>query len=478
MLMTQLPVEQASPTNNTRQSNTHHVKSGLGTTPVLAFADVIALTMCLLIARLGLAHASSDVGDSQQFLATFMIAAAGVLCLLAVRMHYDRRLPFWAEMQHLSVVAGLAIVFSVCVEGLQQRWSISLVLLAWLPFPALALTMRALLRRELGRLGLWQIPTVLIGRQDAARETITALLSEPSLGYTVVARISGLTPSFAQPGTSWRDILDTHHAAMIILAGDPCLELGRDRVQSLVRERIPFAVMPQPAGLPVAGLAPMTFVSHDAMLILYRNNLARPISRAIKIAFDLVVAATGLLLAMPVFLIIAALVKLDGGPVFYSHTRIGAGASRFGCLKFRSMRSDADMVLQRLLHTDPAARAEWARTQKLRQDPRITRIGRILRSTSLDELPQLINVLRLEMSLVGPRPIVASELHHYGEDIAYYYETRPGMTGLWQVSGRTGTSYERRVQLDSWYVRNWSIWQDLAIMVQTVPAVLKRRGAI
>jgi lipopolysaccharide/colanic/teichoic acid biosynthesis glycosyltransferase len=95
-----------------------------------------------------------------------------------------------------------------------------------------------------------------------------------------------------------------------------------------------------------------------------------------------------------------------------------------------------------------------------------------------DELPQLINVLRLEMSLVGPRPIVASELHHYGEDIAYYYETRPGMTGLWQVSGRTGTSYERRVQLDSWYVRNWSIWQDLAIMVQTVPAVLKRRGAI
>jgi UDP-galactose-lipid carrier transferase len=440
MLMTQLPVEQASPTNNTRQSNTHHVKSGLGTTPVLAFADVIALTMCLLIARLGLAHASSDVGDSQQFLATFMIAAAGVLCLLAVRMHYDRRLPFWAEMQHLSVVAGLAIVFSVCVEGLQQRWSISLVLLAWLPFPALALTMRALLRRELGRLGLWQIPTVLIGRQDAARETITALLSEPSLGYTVVARISGLTPSFAQPGTSWRDILDTHHAAMIILAGDPCLELGRDRVQSLVRERIPFAVMPQPAGLPVAGLAPMTFVSHDTMLILYRNNLARPI--------------------------------------FYSHTRIGAGASRFGCLKFRSMRSDADMVLQRLLHTDPAARAEWARTQKLRQDPRITRIGRILRSTSLDELPQLINVLRLEMSLVGPRPIVASELHHYGEDIAYYYETRPGMTGLWQVSGRTGTSYERRVQLDSWYVRNWSIWQDLAIMVQTVPAVLKRRGAI
>ena len=478
MLMTQLPVERASPTNSTPQSNAHAVKSGLGLTPVLALADVTALTVCLLIARLGLAHAALDSVGSQQFLATFMVAAAGVLCLLAMRMHYDRRLPFWAEVQHLSVVAALAILFSVCVEGLQQRWSVALVLLAWLPFPALAVAIRGLVRRELGRLGLWQIPTVLIGRPDAARETVTALMSEPSLGYTVVARLSGLTPSVAHPGTSWRDLLDTHQAAMVILAGDPCLELGRQRVQSLVRERIPFAVMPQPAGLPVAGLAPMAFVSHDAMLILYRNNLARPISRAVKIAFDLVVAAAVLLIAMPVFLVIAALVKLDGGPVFYSHTRIGAGGSRFGCLKFRSMRTDADIVLQRLLQTDPAARAEWARSQKLRQDPRITGIGRILRSTSLDELPQLINVLRLEMSLVGPRPIVVSELHHYGDDIAYYYETRPGMTGLWQVSGRAGTSYERRVQLDSWYVRNWSIWQDLAIMAQTVPAVLKRRGAI
>jgi undecaprenyl-phosphate galactose phosphotransferase len=117
-------------------------------------------------------------------------------------------------------------------------------------------------------------------------------------------------------------------------------------------------------------------------------------------------------------------------------------------------------------------------TQKLRNDPRITWIGRLLRSTSLDELPQLLNVLRLEMSLVGPRPIVRSEVPRYAADITYYYETRPGLTGLWQVSGRSDTSYERRVQLDTWYVKNWTIWHDLAILAKTLPAVLKRRGAV
>jgi undecaprenyl-phosphate galactose phosphotransferase len=134
--------------------------------------------------------------------------------------------------------------------------------------------------------------------------------------------------------------------------------------------------------------------------------------------------------------------------------------------------------LRRLLETDRQAAAEWMATQKLRNDPRITWIGRLLRSTSLDELPQLLNVLRLEMSLVGPRPIVRSEVPRYAADITYYYETRPGLTGLWQVSGRSDTSYERRVQLDTWYVKNWTIWHDLAILAKTLPAVLKRRGAV
>jgi lipopolysaccharide/colanic/teichoic acid biosynthesis glycosyltransferase len=134
-------------------------------------------------------------------------------------------------------------------------------------------------------------------------------------------------------------------------------------------------------------------------------------------------------------------------------------------------------VLQRLLSADPAAAAEWAATQKLRNDPRITPIGHILRKTSLDELPQLINVLRGEMSLVGPRPIVDNEVPRYGDHISYYMEARPGMTGLWQVSGRSETTYEERVRLDIRYVREWSIWQDIAILLKTVLVVIQRRGA-
>src|SRR6202012_5719788 len=136
-------------------------------------------------------------------------------------------------------------------------------------------------------------------------------------------------------------------------------------------------------------------------------------------------------------------------PVLFAHRRLGLDGRHFNCLKFRTMATNAEQVLEQVLAADPERAAEWRATQKLRNDPRITWIGRLLRSTSLDELPQLLNVLRLEMSLVGPRPIVRSEVPRYAADITYYYETRPGLTGLWQVSGRSDTSYERRVQLDT-----------------------------
>ena len=197
-----------------------------------------------------------------------------------------------------------------------------------------------------------------------------------------------------------------------------------------------------------------------------------------KVLFDQGVALVMLTLLSPLLLALCALVRLDGGPALFGHKRLGEGGRRFKCLKFRSMVVDADVRLRSLLERDPAARAEWEATQKLRDDPRITSIGRVLRRTSLDELPQLLNVLRGEMSLVGPRPIVDAEIPKYGDDISFYYETRPGITGLWQVSGRSNTSYKYRVQLDVWYVRNWSLWHDVAILLKTVPAVFARDGAV
>ena len=156
---------------------------------------------------------------------------------------------------------------------------------------------------------------------------------------------------------------------------------------------------------------------------------------------------------------------------------MGEKGREFQCRKFRTMHVDSDAILKQVLENDPLRAAEWARDQKLRNDPRVTAIGEFLRKTSLDELPQLLNVIRGEMSLVGPRPVTYAEVLRYGEDAEYYLAAKPGITGLWQVSGRNETTYMRRVELDAWYVKNWSLWQDIAIMFKTFPAVLLRRGA-
>jgi Undecaprenyl-phosphate galactose phosphotransferase WbaP len=197
-----------------------------------------------------------------------------------------------------------------------------------------------------------------------------------------------------------------------------------------------------------------------------------------KRALDIIGAGLGLVLLSPLFLIVALMLRADGGPAFFAHQRVGRGGKLFGCLKFRSMVIDSQTRLEALLASDPAARAEWEATRKLKNDPRITPIGRFLRSTSLDELPQLINVLRGEMSLVGPRPVQEAEIdRYYGASAAHYMAVRPGITGLWQVSGRSETSYESRVALDVAYVSRPSLLADLSILLRTPVAVVSRRGA-
>ncbi|WP_329799360.1 sugar transferase, partial [Escherichia coli] len=178
----------------------------------------------------------------------------------------------------------------------------------------------------------------------------------------------------------------------------------------------------------------------------------------LKRIFDLVGSIAIIITISPLLLYIYNKVKKDGGPAIYSHERIGKGGKIFKCLKFRSMVTNSKEVLEDLLSKDIQAKQEWEATFKLKNDPRITKIGHFLRRTSLDELPQLFNVLKGEMSLVGPRPIITAELEKYNDEVAYYLLSKPGMTGLWQVSGRSDVDYETRVYLDTWYVKNWSMW--------------------
>lgn len=219
------------------------------------------------------------------------------------------------------------------------------------------------------------------------------------------------------------------------------------------------------------------------MISLYSDNFAqgsvkgsstkRSGWRGLKRAFDIVFSLLALVFLSPALVLIAVVLLLvDGGPIIFRHKRIGRDGRPFYCLKFRSMRKDADKVLQELLATDSAKLNEWKDTQKLKRDPRIHWLGKYLRMTSLDELPQLINILVGQMSIVGPRPITAGELEHYGPHIHCYLALTPGLTGLWQVSRRASTSYEQRVQFDIEYYNKCSMRTDIAIIAKTIMVVL------
>jgi lipopolysaccharide/colanic/teichoic acid biosynthesis glycosyltransferase len=205
-----------------------------------------------------------------------------------------------------------------------------------------------------------------------------------------------------------------------------------------------------------------------------RSDAARHL---IKRGFDIVVATLLIVALLPVLVVLAAVVMSDGGPAVFGHVRVGRNGKKFRCLKFRSMVVNAEEALKQLLASDPQARAEWEREFKLKNDVRVTRIGRFLRRTSLDELPQLWNVVRGEMSLVGPRPVIDKELERYGADVKYYLMATPGMTGLWQVSGRSQTDYATRVSLDVAYVNEWSLSKDVVILFKTFKVVVHGSGA-
>jgi exopolysaccharide production protein ExoY len=222
----------------------------------------------------------------------------------------------------------------------------------------------------------------------------------------------------------------------------------------------------------------------------YRNNVtpidtrsganiqSRPIGGNLKRSLDVLIGLGVLIFFAPLMITLALIIWVQrDGPILYRQTRIGFEGRSFGCLKFRSMVADSKLRLEQFLEANPSAKAEWLATHKLRRDPRITPFGRFLRKSSLDELPQLFNIIWGDMSLVGPRPIVADEVTHYGDSFVSYMQSRPGLTGLWQISGRSETSYSERVALDVKYVSEWRIYEDVSIILKTIPAVLTSRGS-
>lgn len=214
------------------------------------------------------------------------------------------------------------------------------------------------------------------------------------------------------------------------------------------------------------------------IMFFIQNNLSHKWQRICKRLIDIIFALLLSILVLPIIFVISVLIFLDSsGPIVFGHKRVGRGGREFICYKFRTMVPNAGSVLYEYLENNEKAKLEWQENYKLQNDPRITKIGGILRKTSLDELPQLWNVIKGDMSLVGPRPIIRDEIQKYGDYIEEFYLVRPGITGVWQVSGRSDTSYDERVQMDCWYIHNWSIWLDIACLLKTVEVVIRKKGA-
>ena len=241
--------------------------------------------------------------------------------------------------------------------------------------------------------------------------------------------------------------------------------ISRQQLQQLISDIQPhvknISFIPDLIGTPMAGVDASILFSEKILMLNIRNNLSRRYNRIFKRVFDLILT-----------------VAIDNrGRIIFAHERVGRGGKKFPCYKFQTMVPDAKERLEKYLAENESARREWEETFKLTNDPRVTELGEFLRRTSLDELPQLWNVIRGDMSLVGPRPIVEAEVVKYGENIREYYMVLPGITGMWQVSGRSDTTYPERVAMDTWYVRNWSVWIDIMYLFKTVKAVVTGKGA-
>jgi undecaprenyl-phosphate galactose phosphotransferase len=274
-------------------------------------------------------------------------------------------------------------------------------------------------------------------------------------------------------------IVENSHVQNVIITA-PGME--RDKLQQLITTVQPhvrnLSYVPDLIGTPMMGVEAQVLFTEEILMLHLRNNLAMRRNKIYKRIFDLVFTICGGLLILPIIAIVALLVAIDNkGNVIFAHRRIGKDGKEFPCYKFQSMVPNAQEILQDYLAKNPEARKEWEESFKLTNDPRVTKLGGFLRKTSLDELPQLWNVIRGDMSLVGPRPIVKKEIERYGEYFREYAMVLPGITGMWQASGRSDTTYEERVAMDTWYVRNWSIWLDIMYLAKTFTAVIFGKGA-
>jgi len=405
---------------------------------------------------------------------------------------YTRRRSQWNEVGYLIKAVALSLIAMLAALALTQlspRVSRVTILLTAMNLVIVLPIVRYWTKRLLKTLGPWRKRILILGATDMAVLAMRGLTADPFLGYEVagvldanpnkrgscVGVCNGTSVHVLGNLSDVREQMERTNSKDVLIAMPSSLE---ESLLALVHELQTYCdniyVVPQLWGLPMMNLQVDGFLRERVMMLKLTNNLAKPWNGWLKRGFDLLLGTVLTLMALPIFMIVAILIKLDSeGPALFVQERLGYRGRNFRCLKFRTMRLDGEDILAKYLKSNPSAMEEWQKYSKLRwYDPRLTRMGGFLRRWSLDELPQLFNVLKGEMSLVGPRPYVPGELGRIGADLHTILSARPGMTGFWQVSGRNQLSFEDRVKLEAWYVRNWTAWLDCIVFVKTFPVVL------
>jgi len=413
-----------------------------------------------------------------------------VLALWVIIFAYEGLYPsigisYWEEVfsiQKGNFIAFVILVILSFITRTSVNYSRPVILIAFFLSVFLLPVSRKIMRLLLRKTGLWSRDVVLIGSLDKVNQVLHNLKKHPDFGLKPIGayidNLSGELTGNLEVLGAINDIQKNRIRADEVIVAIP----GATGAKLSELVEISTLIAPVVHVIPdLYGLASTGVTTHDldGMLLLeMEDKLARFRNRALKRIFDFTMSAFALAVLSPVFLIIMIIIGISSqGPAIFGHKRVGKKGGTFICYKFRTMVSNAQEVLQELLENDPEAKRQWDLDFKLKDDPRITKIGGFLRKTSLDELPQLFNVLKGEMSLVGPRPIVEEEIERYGNKAKYFFKVTPGITGLWQVSGRNDIDYEERVMLDEYYAKNWSLWLDIEIIIRTFGAVLKKDGA-
>jgi len=402
---------------------------------------------------------------------------------------YTGVFPFWDEVRTIwkaSMLSAVGVLAIISLGKLSEHISRTAVVLTFLLSMVLIPTFRMLVKPLLRKLNLLNRRALIIGAGNTGRLIARALKNDSNYGYEIMGFVDD------DPGKAG-DLIDGIKVHPGVDSTERYLKLGRitdlfiampgagnKRVNELItklQHKVPrIMLVPDVFGVAVYGTTLQHFFNEQAFAFEVKNNLANPVNLFLKRCFDLLCCLISLPLLLPLMLGISLAIRSgSSGSAIFIHKRVGRNLKDFSCFKFRTMSKDAEKELVELLGSSAEARQEWDTYRKIKNDPRVTRIGRFLRLTSLDELPQIINVLKGEMSLVGPRPVTRNEIdEHYKDDAELCFSVPPGMTGLWQVSGRSTTSYEHRIGLDSWYVKNWNLWLDVIILIRTVRVVLKK----